>query len=216
MTASIQKSMIMASSMFADLAGNDHLIKSIDHVAHSLACMIDDNNHANIFLVGVGKSNISAMKTAASLRSIGLNAFAIHATDAAHGDLGPIVWSTSDRAVIYVSNSGKTAEVVKIIKAVSDSALCPQKLKEIIVTGMDSSDYPPDLSHVMKVSFGKIEELNPNQIPFPNLSTLATTFVMDVITARLIELLGVGQCVFNAAHPGGELGKRQQGASNGR
>jgi arabinose-5-phosphate isomerase len=63
---------------------------------------------------GVGKSGIVAAKVAATLSSLGIPALALPAGDAAHGDLGAV---TPGSVVLLFSNSGSTAEILRILPA---------------------------------------------------------------------------------------------------
>jgi arabinose-5-phosphate isomerase len=65
-----------------------------------------------VAVTGVGKSGIIARKIAATLASTGSPAFFLNAADALHGDLGSI---TSDDIVLFVSNSGRTPELVRML-----------------------------------------------------------------------------------------------------
>lgn len=61
---------------------------------------------------GVGKSGLIAAKIAATMASLGIPAFALAAGDAAHGDLGMV---TPGSVVLLFSNSGTTAEILRIL-----------------------------------------------------------------------------------------------------
>jgi arabinose-5-phosphate isomerase len=61
---------------------------------------------------GVGKSGLIAAKVAATMASLGIPAFSLAAGDAAHGDLGMV---TPGSVVLLFSNSGTTAEILRIL-----------------------------------------------------------------------------------------------------
>jgi len=65
-----------------------------------------------IAVVGMGKSGLICKKIAATLSSTGSPAFFLHAAEAFHGDLGLL--GPSD-AVITISNSGETPEILQIL-----------------------------------------------------------------------------------------------------
>lgn len=67
-----------------------------------------------VICCGVGKSGIIAAKMAATLSSLGIAALALPAGDAAHGDLGVVAPGST---VILFSNSGSTAEILRILPA---------------------------------------------------------------------------------------------------
>jgi len=65
--------------------------------------------------MGMGKSGHIGGKLAATLASTGSPAFFIHPGEASHGDLGMI---TPRDAVLALSNSGETAELVTILPTI--------------------------------------------------------------------------------------------------
>jgi arabinose-5-phosphate isomerase len=67
-----------------------------------------------VICCGVGKSGLIATKVAATLASLGIPAFALAASDAAHGDLGAVMPGST---VLLFSNSGTTAEILRILPA---------------------------------------------------------------------------------------------------
>ena len=68
---------------------------------------------SKIILCGVGKSGLIAAKIASTLSSVGSPAFSLSANDCLHGDLGSI---TKKDVLILISNSGKSEEIIPIIK----------------------------------------------------------------------------------------------------
>ena len=68
---------------------------------------------SKIILCGVGKSGLISAKIASTLSSIGSPAFSLSANDCLHGDLGSI---TKKDILILISNSGKSDELIPIIK----------------------------------------------------------------------------------------------------
>ena len=71
------------------------------------------NCQSKIILCGVGKSGLIAAKIASTLSSVGSPAFSLSASDCLHGDLGSI---TKKDILILISNSGKSEEIIPIIK----------------------------------------------------------------------------------------------------
>ena len=68
---------------------------------------------SKVILCGVGKSGLIANKIASTLSSVGTPAFYLSASDSSHGDLGSI---TKKDILILISNSGKSDEIIPIIK----------------------------------------------------------------------------------------------------
>ena len=68
---------------------------------------------SKIIFCGVGKSGLIAAKIASTFSSAGSPAFSLSANDCLHGDLGSI---TKKDVLILISNSGKSEEIIPIIK----------------------------------------------------------------------------------------------------
>src|SRR5450756_1063913 len=65
-----------------------------------------------VVVMGMGKSGHIGRKIAATLASTGTPALFVHPAEASHGDLGMIL---AGDAVLLLSNSGETAELVDIV-----------------------------------------------------------------------------------------------------
>src|SRR5215475_643633 len=68
-----------------------------------------------VIVTGMGKSGHVGGKIAATLASTGTPAFFVHPSEASHGDVGMI---TRDDAVLALSNSGETAEILTILPVI--------------------------------------------------------------------------------------------------
>ncbi len=79
------------------------------------ACRICLNCRGRIVVTGMGKSGHIAGKIAATLASTGTPAFFVHPGEASHGDIGMI---TRDDAVLALSNSGETDEILTILPVI--------------------------------------------------------------------------------------------------
>src|ERR1700680_3863412 len=99
------------------------------------ACRICLDCRGRIVVTGMGKSGHIGGKIAATLASTGTPAFFVHPGEASHGDIGMI---TRDDAVLALSNSGETDEILTIVPVIArlgvpliaftgntDSALAP-------------------------------------------------------------------------------------------
>ena len=78
----------------------------------SRACEILLQSRGRIVVTGVGKSGHIANKIASTLASTGSPAFFMHAGEASHGDLGML---TNNDAVIAISGSGSTEEIISLL-----------------------------------------------------------------------------------------------------
>ena len=65
-----------------------------------------------VVLTGMGKSGLIAQKISATLASTGCPSFFLHPAEALHGDLGMV---TAEDAVLALSNSGESEEVVRLL-----------------------------------------------------------------------------------------------------
>src|ERR1700685_39549 len=80
------------------------------------ACRICLNCRGRIVVTGMGKSGHIGGKIAATLASTGTPAFFVHPGEASHGDIGMI---TRDDAVLALSNSGETDEIMTIVPVIA-------------------------------------------------------------------------------------------------
>jgi len=76
------------------------------------ACQILLQCKGRVVVTGMGKSGHIGNKIAATLASTGTPAFYVHPAEASHGDMGMI---TANDAVLALSNSGTTDEIVTIL-----------------------------------------------------------------------------------------------------
>src|SRR6202158_3553874 len=79
------------------------------------ACRICLACGGRIVVTGMGKSGHVGGKIAATLASTGTPAFFVHPGEASHGDIGMI---TRDDAVLALSNSGETGEILTIVPVI--------------------------------------------------------------------------------------------------
>ena len=150
----------------------------------------------NLVVCGVGKSGIIATKIASTFSSLGLPSFFLHPTDALHGDLGRL---TSEDALIYVSNSGTTEEILKL-----DSFIKNNKAMKIGLLGNINSPISERCEVVFDCSVESEACLN-NQAPTTSTTmALAMGDALAVIYESMVDLSKEG---FAENHPGGILGK---------
>ncbi len=150
-----------------------------------------------VVVTGVGKSGIICRKIAATLTSTGTPAIFLHAAEAVHGDAG--VFTRGD-AVIGVSSSGETEELLRVVPIVKRLAL-----PLIAMTGGAESALARVADVVLDVSVA--EEACPMQLA-PTASTTATLALGDALAVALLEHKGFGPEDFAVLHPAGALGRR--------
>ena len=148
-----------------------------------------------IVVTGVGKSGLIGAKIAATLSSTGSPAHFLHATEAAHGDLGIV---TEDDAVVAISNSGESAELVAIVE------YCRRfGVPLVAITSEPASTLGRAADAVLRLP----KEAEAGPIPSaPMTSTTLTLVLGDALASALIEEKGFRPEDFHRFHPGGKLG----------
>lgn len=155
------------------------------------------NCAGRLVISGMGKSGHIGKKIAATMASTGTPSFFVHPAEAFHGDLGMI---QPEDAVILISNSGETDEVLKLIPSLKSFGN-----KIIALTGNATSTLAKNSNAVLNV---KVErEICPNNLA-PTSSTTATLVMGDALAIGLMHLKDFQPHHFALYHPGGSLGKR--------
>ena len=158
---------------------------------HLLAC------EGRIVVIGMGKSGHIGGKIAATLASTGSPAFFVHPAEASHGDLGMI---TPKDAVMAISNSGETGEILTILPLIKRLGV-----PLIALTGKpDSTLAQAATAHI---DVGVEQEACPLGLA-PTASTTATLAMGDALAVALLESRGFTSEDFARSHPGGALGRR--------
>ncbi len=150
-----------------------------------------------VVVTGVGKSGLVGRKLASTLASTGTPSFFVHATEALHGDLGMI---TPEDAVVFVSCSGATAELLSLLPHVRARGVLTLALVGDLESPLARGvDRPLDASVV--------HESCPHDL-VPTTSTLIAMALGDALALALMEARGFGPRDFAVHHPGGQLGER--------
>lgn len=150
-----------------------------------------------VVVTGVGKSGLVGRKIAATLSSTGTPAFFLHPVEGAHGDLGML---RSDDAVLAISNSGETAELLAILPTMR--ALAGPL---IAMTGRPDSSLARKADVVLSTAVPR--EACPLGVA-PTASTTATLALGDALAVCLIQAKSFDLDQFRTLHPGGALGQR--------
>ena len=155
------------------------------------------NTNGKLILMGVGKSGHIAQKISATLSSTGTPSFFIHPTEAAHGDLGMI---DKKDAVLILSNSGETSEIIKILPALKR---CAGKIFTLTNNKNSSIAQTGDINIIIKAK----EEACPLDLAPTSSTTLALVFG-DALAVSLLEYRGFTRDDFARSHPAGQLGMK--------
>ena len=150
-----------------------------------------------LILMGIGKSGHIAQKISATLSSTGTPSFFIHPTEAAHGDLGMI---DKKDAILILSNSGETKEIIEILPALKRCA-------GRIFTLTNNKDSTIAKTGDINISIKANEEACPLDLAPTSSTTLALVFG-DALAVSLLEHRGFTKNDFAKSHPAGQLGKK--------
>ena len=150
-----------------------------------------------LILMGIGKSGHIAQKISATLSSTGTSSFFIHPTEAAHGDLGMI---NKKDAILILSNSGETKEIIEILPALKRSTA-----NIFTLTNNDRSTIAK--AGKINLVISAEEEACPLNLAPTSSTTIALVFG-DALAIALLEARGFGKDDFAKSHPAGQLGKK--------
>jgi len=155
------------------------------------------NIEGKLILMGIGKSGHIAQKISATLSSTGTPSFFIHPTEAAHGDLGMI---EKQDAILVLSNSGETKEILEILPALKRCSDC-------IFTLTNNADSTLARAGEINVVIKANQEACPLDLTPTSSTTLALVFG-DAMAIALLNNRGFTRDDFAKSHPAGQLGKK--------
>jgi arabinose-5-phosphate isomerase len=151
----------------------------------------------NVLVTGMGKAGLVGQKIAATLASTGTRAHFLHPAEAVHGDLGRI---RSDDALLALSYSGETEEVVRLLPS-----LARLGVPLVALTSRERSTLARHAEAV--ISLGPLEEACGLGLA-PSTSTTAMLAVGDALALVISRQLGFGREDFAKVHPAGSLGRQ--------
>ena len=161
------------------------------------ACELLLQTRGRVVVTGMGKSGHIGTKVASTLASTGTPALYVHPGEASHGDFGMI---TRQDAVIALSNSGNTSEVVTLLPLLKRMAI-----PLISMTGAAGSVLARAATVNLDTSVR--EEACPLDLA-PTSSTTAALVMGDALAIALLEARGFTARDFAFSHPGGVLGRK--------
>ena len=150
-----------------------------------------------LILMGIGKSGHIAQKISATLSSTGTPSFFVHPTEAAHGDLGMI---NKKDAILVLSNSGETKEIIEILPALKRSTAH-------IFTLTNNNQSTIAKAGKINLVINAEEEACPLNLA-PTSSTTIALVLGDALAIALLEARGFSKDDFAKSHPAGQLGKK--------
>ena len=151
-----------------------------------------------VVVSGMGKSGHIGRKLASTFASTGTPSFFMHPAEASHGDLGMI---TSNDIVIFLSNSGKSDELISILPVIKRIGA-----KIISITGNSNSELARESE--IHLSAQVSQEACPLGLS-PTASSTASLALGDALAICVLDQRAFTAEDFARSHPGGSLGKRQ-------
>lgn len=180
------------------LAGLAALQGSWDGQAVAEWCSTILARPGRVVLTGMGKSGLIAQKISATLASTGTPSFFLHPAEALHGDLGMV---TPEDAVVALSNSGESEEVVRLL---------PSLLRLGIPLAAITAR--PDSSLGQAARWRFLYQLPEGEGCPLELAPMASTTLQlvwgDLLAASLMDRRGFSREGFALNHPAGSLGAR--------
>jgi arabinose-5-phosphate isomerase len=161
------------------------------------ACRICLDCRGRIVVTGMGKSGHIGGKIAATLASTGTPAFFMHPGEASHGDVGMI---TREDAVLALSNSGETDEILTIVPVIA-------RLGVPLIAFTGNSNSALARIAAVHLDIGVPAEACPLNLA-PTASTTAALAVGDALAVALLKARGFTEEDFARSHPAGSLGRR--------
>jgi arabinose-5-phosphate isomerase len=153
-----------------------------------------DGQRGRVIVSGIGKSGHVARKIASTMASTGTPAYFVHPAEASHGDLGMI---RAEDVFIGISNSGESAELVRIIPSIRREGA-----KLVAITGNAQSSLAREAD--VHLDAGVEQEACPLGLA-PTASTTAALALGDALAIALLDARGFSAADFARSHPGGSL-----------
>jgi len=168
---------------------DDHFFNAVQLILHC---------DGRVVVSGMGKSGHIGRKLASTFASTGTPSFFMHPAEASHGDLGMI---TSNDVVIFLSNSGKSDELLSILPVIKRIGA-----KIISITGNTDSELARESE--IHLSAHVSQEACPLGLS-PTASSTASLALGDALAICVLDQRAFTAEDFARSHPGGSLGKRQ-------
>lgn len=155
------------------------------------------NKKGKLVVSGMGKAGQIGANIATTFASTGTPAFFLHPSEAQHGDLGII---QPNDALLIISNSGKTREIVELIELAHNLYA---QLPLIVITG--NPDSPLGKAADICLSTGNPAEVCPLGMT-PTTSTTMMTVIGDLLVVGTMTKIGFTIEEYAKRHHGGYLG----------
>ncbi len=176
----------------------DAVTRAARRLDGNLSCAVELilGHRGKLVVTGLGKSGLVARKIVATLCSTGTPAVFLHASEAAHGDLG--LYSAGD-PTLMVSKSGNSFELLDLIPFLRD---LPSR--RIGIIGNPSSPLAAEMDVVLDASVER--EADPENLA-PTASSTVALALGHALAVALMRARNFGVDDFGRFHPGGHLGR---------
>lgn len=155
------------------------------------------NNQNKVIITGAGKNYPICQKVADSMRSIGLQVFALGAYEALHGSMGFI---RQGDLLIILSKSGETKELVTFLNCVRE------KVDSYLITFTSENKLSGLAHHQITM---KLEAEGDMWNMIPGNSTTASLMLLQTLTTQVQKRLELDlERDFLSHHPGGYIGEK--------
>lgn len=155
------------------------------------------NCSGRIAVTGVGKSADVGQKIVGTLNSTGTRSYLLDATRAVHGDLGMV---HTDDAVLALSHSGESEELVRLLGPLKELAG-----PLLAITANANSKLAKAADHA--IVYGPVIEACPLSLA-PSTSTTVMLALGDALALTLAEQKQFRAEQFARFHPAGSLGRK--------
>ena len=152
----------------------------------------------NIYLTGVGKCGYVCEKNVSTWQSLGIPCHFLNISDAFHGGFGIL---RNGDLIIYISNSGKTSELVECSRYIKNEITC---VSQVCLTINPHTDMCVDKHIQIADNIHEIDSID----MAPTTSSVIFMTMLDILGVFVAETNGLSVSKFQKNHPGGELGKR--------
>ncbi|MCW2338492.1 arabinose-5-phosphate isomerase [Sphingobium sp. B2D3A] len=170
-----------------------------DSLGRSFSIAVENvlETERRVVISGLGKSGHIGKKIAATLAATGTPSFFVHASEAAHGDLGML--ETGD-LLIVISNSGFTQELRPLVAHA-------KSINIRIIAIVSKLESPLAKAADVVLQLPAMEEACPVKMA-PTTSTTMTLALGDALAISVMRRRGVDREAMAKWHPGGSLGNR--------
>ncbi|MBQ2923667.1 MAG: SIS domain-containing protein [Tyzzerella sp.] len=196
---------IESCNIYLDTVKNDltDYIEQMDmnEIEAAANLIIEAGKNGNrLHVSGIGKPGHIAGYISSLISSTGTPTYFLHGTEAVHGSCGQL---TEGDVVIFISNSGETAEMKSTVLAIKNNGC-----QVIGVSGNPESWLAKESA--VHLYAGVPKEGGPMNRA-PRMSILAETLVLQTLSVYLQRYVDITPQEYVKRHPGGALGQLRKG-----